>query len=350
MNNQLSPLLTIAIPTWNRATFLQLTLQQLEHQLADLACGIEILISDNASSDTTVEIVNDFLNRQLPIRYLRNQENIGSDHNIAQCFNQASGRYVLILGDDDLLVDGCLKRFEQLLDGADYGAVSFRAYGYDNNFRLERPFNFESLHLFTNPNDYILKLGINSTLISCNIISKTYLSNCDATSFCGSNLVQTDLVLSAALIAPINLYIDSYLVACKRNNSGGYVFFDVFIDKFFGVLNKYIESGLTVKTINNISQKMLIGFYPYYAWKHRLLNDKSLDQSFKKLFKRFGNTFEFYIFIWPIFKLPRLLALSLGGFSMALGRILTGDLRRGIQFFLTKILMITHQLTSKKPY
>jgi abequosyltransferase len=350
MNNQLPPLVTIAIPTWNRATFLQLTLLQLESQLADLVCDFEILISDNASSDSTVEIVNDFLSRNLPIRYLRNQENIGSDHNIAQCFNQASGRYVLILGDDDLLVDGCLKRLEQLLEGADYGAVSFRAYGYDADFRAEHPGGIERLFLYHNPNDYLAKLGVNSTLISCNIISKQFLSTIDATQFCGSNLVQVDLIFSAALAAQYNLYIDDYLVACKRNNSGGYAFFEVFVDKFFGVLDKYIESGLTVNTIERISQEMLTGFYPYYAWKHRFLNDKNLDQSFNKLFIRFGNTWTFYVFIWPIFKFPRFLALSLGGFGMAFGRVLTGDLRRGIKFIFTKALIITRQFTLTKPY
>ncbi len=337
--NNLTPLLSVTIPTWNRGDFLKLNLEQLVSQLPELSYPIEILVSDNASTDDTQAVVAAFLNRGLPVCYIRNPENIGSDHNIAQCFNLAKGQYVLILGDDDLLIDGALKRLEQLLSQKSYGAVAFRAYGYDYNFKTERPIDSERLYEFSDVNDYLIRLGVKSTLISCNIIGKSYLPDCDAVSFCGSNLVQTDLVISAALRAENNLYIDSYLVACKRNNSGGYSFFDVFVNKYFYILEKYRTEGVSIKAIKAIERRMLIGFYPYYAWKHRLSNDRNLMQSYSILDNRFGNSWQFYAFIWPIFKLPKFIAIGWGSILVALGRIVIGDLRRGLQFLLSKIFI-----------
>jgi abequosyltransferase len=331
MNMPAQTLLTIAIPTWNRAFFLQLTLQQLIRQLPELSCKIEILVSDNASSDNTIEVVGSVLECGFPIRYIRNPQNLGSDQNIAQCFNQALGRYVLILGDDDLLIDGALKRLEQVLADHDYGAVAFRAYGYDNDFRAEHPGGVEHLYSLS-ASDFLAKLGIFSTLISANIICKDVLPGVDATTFCGSNLVQTELVYSAALQAPVNLYIDYYLVACKRNNTGGYSFSDVFVDNFGAILDKYQSIGLSLAAKMTIDKRMLLGFYPYYAWQNRLKNSLEIVNSYQQFHSRFSQYWQFYVFVAPILKWPKFAAISYGAITLTLGRIFTGDLRRGFCF------------------
>ena len=79
------PLLTVAIPTWNRASYLALNLSQLRKEAAlhGLA-GVELLVSDNASSDATAEVVERARREGLAITSIRNPENIGSDANIAQ--------------------------------------------------------------------------------------------------------------------------------------------------------------------------------------------------------------------------------------------------------------------------
>jgi glycosyltransferase involved in cell wall biosynthesis len=77
-------------------------LKQLASELravdADL---VEVLVSDNASSDHTAEIVAEAVQRGMAIRYIRNAEDVGADANVAQCFNEAQGQYVMMMGDDD---------------------------------------------------------------------------------------------------------------------------------------------------------------------------------------------------------------------------------------------------------
>ncbi|WP_157697817.1 glycosyltransferase family 2 protein, partial [Caballeronia calidae] len=101
--------LTIAIPTFNRARYLRINLQRLAEEMPSTLSGkVEILVSDNHSTDETPTIVADAIHAGLVLRYIRNERNLGSDANIAQCFNEARGDYIQILGDDDIYVRGTL--------------------------------------------------------------------------------------------------------------------------------------------------------------------------------------------------------------------------------------------------
>jgi glycosyltransferase involved in cell wall biosynthesis len=104
------PLLSICVPTYNRAERLRVMLQALLPQVAEQPDKIEVWISDNASNDKTVQIVEEA--RSLaPLYYSRNESNLGVIKNIIKLTNQlAQGEYVWLLGDDDLLLPGALAR------------------------------------------------------------------------------------------------------------------------------------------------------------------------------------------------------------------------------------------------
>jgi glycosyltransferase involved in cell wall biosynthesis len=164
--------LSIAIPTYNRAIWLKLCLAQLLPQLASVGSSVEVTIYDNASPDNTTEIVQSYINQGFSLSYIRNDENIGSDRNIAQCFNFAKGHYVLILGDDDVLLDGALQKIMTLLRTGDFGAVFLSAYGYDFDFFKEQPSQFfPRKKVYRNANDFIKKCFIRATFISSLIIN-----------------------------------------------------------------------------------------------------------------------------------------------------------------------------------
>lgn len=334
------PLLTIAIPTWNRASYLALTLEQLKLQMAEVALGaVEILVSDNASPDDTQSVVVSAIHSGLPVRYIRNEKNIGSDANIAQCFNLSQGKYVLILGDDDLLVDGALPLLLSRLDQRNYGVVTLRPYGFDTNFRSEYPGGRGHERDFQNAKEFLASIGPLMTLISVCIVNKNLLPNVDATKFCGGNLVQVHLVLLAALAAKENLFLERYLVACKRNNSGGYDFSAIFVTSFGAVLDGYKGRGLTQDAVAAIEKKFLIGYYPYYLLRQRLNRTGDLQATALRFNERFGGRLLFEYWVAPILYLPRPLAIAWGAMTTLLGRILKGDLRRGVMFAVNRIIV-----------
>ena len=99
MTNTMHPLVTIAIPTYNRArTYLR---QALESAVRQTYKNIEIIVANNCSTDDTEMVVNDFNDRR--IKYFRHNENIGSNNNQNFCLEQANGLFSLLLYDDDLI-------------------------------------------------------------------------------------------------------------------------------------------------------------------------------------------------------------------------------------------------------
>jgi hypothetical protein len=103
-------LLSICIPTFNRASYLRELLDGLVAELeqtAGAATRVRLYVSDNASTDSTPEVVASF-SRRWPIAYHRHPKNIGADYNFAYMIAHAAGDYVWLLGDDELVADGFL--------------------------------------------------------------------------------------------------------------------------------------------------------------------------------------------------------------------------------------------------
>jgi glycosyltransferase involved in cell wall biosynthesis len=109
MADRILPLVTIAIPTYNRAnSYLR---QAIECSVNQTYRNIEIIISDNCSTDNTKEVVKSFNNPR--IRYFKQDKNIGMNNNENFCVQKAKGDFFLLLCDDDMidhdLVDVCMQ-------------------------------------------------------------------------------------------------------------------------------------------------------------------------------------------------------------------------------------------------
>lgn len=103
------PLVTIAIPTYNRAnSYLEDALQRAFGQSYN---NIEVLISDNCSTDRTPEIIESFTDPRM--RYYRQDKNLGQIPNMNFLVEQAKGDYFLMYHDDDQIekdfIETCIK-------------------------------------------------------------------------------------------------------------------------------------------------------------------------------------------------------------------------------------------------
>jgi glycosyltransferase involved in cell wall biosynthesis len=105
-------LLTIGIPTYNGSKFIKQAIDSIINQFdGKIEKEIEILVSDNASTDLTNQIMKEY-QKLYPdfISYYVNEINVGYDKNVDLLFQRAKGRFVKILGDDDYLLPESLKR------------------------------------------------------------------------------------------------------------------------------------------------------------------------------------------------------------------------------------------------
>ena len=89
--------ISVIIPTYNRADILESTLNKILNQ--DLS-QIEIIISDNCSTDHTSEVVKS--HRSSIIKYYKNDKNQGYTFNYLNCIDLATGKYLLISSDEDI--------------------------------------------------------------------------------------------------------------------------------------------------------------------------------------------------------------------------------------------------------
>ncbi|MFH1062513.1 MAG: glycosyltransferase family 2 protein [Candidatus Omnitrophota bacterium] len=98
------PILSIAIPTYNRANKLKRLLELLQDQIraANLVDQIEVLVSDNASIDDTYDLMMSVTSMDSKIKYFRQQENLGFDGNCRFLYDQAKADYVWFFADDDI--------------------------------------------------------------------------------------------------------------------------------------------------------------------------------------------------------------------------------------------------------
>lgn len=97
-----NPRVSIIIPTYNRASYLS---QAIESSLALEYSNLEVIVSDNASTDNTKEVAVKYTNDSR-FKYFRNETNLGLAANWRRAlYDYATGDWALILSDDDYLTD-----------------------------------------------------------------------------------------------------------------------------------------------------------------------------------------------------------------------------------------------------
>lgn len=111
---------TIGIPTYNRADrFLR---SALECALAQTWEDLEIIVSDNCSTDNTADIVASYSDPRL--RYVRQDRNIGANNNFNYCVENAKGTYFLLYHDDDVIDRDIVSACMEATGGSpDYGII-----------------------------------------------------------------------------------------------------------------------------------------------------------------------------------------------------------------------------------
>lgn len=113
------PFFSIVVPTFNRKSDLKRAVHCiLQQDFKDF----EIIVADNNSTDNIKSMLHDFKSNK--IIYFKNKKNIGWIPNFTKGMKIARGKYVMLHGDDDFLVDkSCLRVVHSLLKKNAYGFI-----------------------------------------------------------------------------------------------------------------------------------------------------------------------------------------------------------------------------------
>ncbi len=304
-----SPILTIAVPTFNRCELLKEGLDSLLAQMPDDGT-VEMLVSDNASTDRTQAVMGEYMKKYPRLQYLRNQTNIGPDGNFLQCYERAGGKYVWIFSDDDLLCPGALGGILRHLARAEYELVYLSSSGFKDSAHCVPISSLPRAIVFTDAARFVRKVHIFTTLISGNIINKERVEATGHEPFSKlihSSLIQLGWTFAALRSHRKSLYIAEELVRYRLGNTGGYGVCQV----FGPTLKQITEEWLAIPSLNqlivNASLQRLIPPCLFAANRDR--HGSYLKENPHEVMREsFSGSFRYWIFNYPLMILPVSLA------------------------------------------
>ncbi|MEO6816071.1 MAG: glycosyltransferase family 2 protein [Edaphobacter sp.] len=306
------PLLTIAIPTYNRSKELELLLSVLAPQLTGHP-EIELYISDNASPDDTPALVQRFEADGLFARYHRHPENIGPDANFVSCFRAARGKYFWLFSDDDIILPGTIDSLLSHITHSDFDIIYATSYGFRQDYLAERQHDpmGRNFHTITSARRMACVVNIMFTFVSGMIVNKERFDSIpheDPSAFLSTNLVQLSWVLPLLLHHRRSLVLWNRPVAARQGAAGGYSLGVIFGEKLSSIVTRCLPGRPDL--VGAITNFALRRWFPSVIFDLRASGNQNLhlEEADAVLRSCYGSNFRYWLFTWPVIKLPLSLA------------------------------------------
>lgn len=307
-------LLTIAIPTYNRSAFLELSLKRINDELAKMSNDrrklVKVYVSNNASTDNTIEIIS--RNQCISageFEAVHNAENMGGERNVVQCYAVATTPYVWVLGDDDVILPGKLQLVLDVLAKQEIDILYMHGYSYSDNY-LDEPkrgrgksgFRECSSALDFVRHTHVILTSITALVVRSGVKAKTAKHVVE-----GSNLPQLGWIFPLLCDGKKFAIIEDRIFAAKMGNSGGYDAINVFGSNLTKIANSILKDQ--PELANAIQNGTIVIWFPNYIMDVRKGDSGYLKEDIAIEMKRvFGGNWRYFFFLAPLMSLPMKLA------------------------------------------
>jgi abequosyltransferase len=341
------PLLTIAIPTYNRAVFLQELFELLLPQLEDVP-DIELIVCNNASTDNTVEVVDAYLPAfDQRFRRIVNESNIGSDANFVKCFREARGKYFWLFGDDDIIRPGAIAFIMGHLRVGEYDLIYFEPHGFLHDWRSEfKPVtDGRTFQVFRSARSMALIMGTMVAFITATMVNRDralQVMEEQPEEYIGTALVHLSWLFPLLANHRRSLCLWERWVTGRSMNS----MFNVveIFGRRFGQLARRLLHGRPqlARIFINVT---LRGWFPSTILEMRVYQAKNdnygLADTETAMKHLFWQNPRFWLFVYPVLKLPLPMASRVVAVQQRLDVVITTILRPGK--LVTKIQRMVRQ-------
>jgi len=235
----MNDILSICIPTYNRAEVLRGCLENIIPQVKKH--DIPIYISDNASGDNTAEVISAACAKYPYIFYLRNSQNLGADINIERVLKMTKSKYAWLFGDKYRLFPGSIDIVLARLTSLDCDLMVVNS--------SNKPNSKENVHLrvkdipgptiYTDANKLLGDLGWHMTLISSLIFSSKLIYGADFNKYSGTQFVQVASIFGYFANKKNSIFwvASPLFYGCEIASGWQVRTFDVFMRKWFVVID-----------------------------------------------------------------------------------------------------------------
>jgi len=309
------PLISFCIPTYNRAPFLAETLKSI---LAQAGPDIEIVISDNASTDGTEAIVADFKKNYSAVQYARNESNLGYDRNLLRAIGLARGEYIWLFGSDDLLKEGAIEAVrEKILNVPLRPTLVYinheifsRARGLlipcQVSCRVDRDLDVTGC---------LRLLGLNLGFMSALVLPREQLQGLKIRpELLGLGWIHLHLVLGLLQAGGSIQYVGRPYVAAGKDATPCYDYTEIFVEHLDRVLWSARNWGYSRATICRMVSYTIRHYHFRVILSWRCDNEETLRKAFPKFLKAYWRYPWFWILLVPARYSPRSVILAVRNF------------------------------------
>jgi abequosyltransferase len=171
----ITPLLAISIPTYNRAAFLPELLASIEREWDP---RLEVVVSDNASTDGTAALLEEWRLRLPCLKIVHQSENIGPDRNFVAVVAESSAPFCWLIGSDDALAPGAVATMLRVLtDRSDIAGVTTnyvpRSYDLSATLRGAHDSDFTKTRILSGADDVFAKIGHHLGFLSSQVVRRS---------------------------------------------------------------------------------------------------------------------------------------------------------------------------------
>lgn len=180
------PVISVVIPTYNRDSYLSLTLKSFKEQIVRNKDKATLIVCNNASTDNTSQILEVAYQKYPWFEYKNYEEHVDVGYSITRANNTANGEYILMWGDDDLPVPYFIDIILDCIESNDFPDFIHynRLCGYDDNtFMINKlcvvnPHIGEGIIRFNTINDFLNRFSLDITFLSSIIFKReNWLAN-----------------------------------------------------------------------------------------------------------------------------------------------------------------------------
>ena len=140
-------LLSICIPNYNRSDCLDNCLNSIKIAKKNTSLNFEVCISDNCSKENLLPVIKRY-KKYIRIKFRRNKKNFGMGKNIVSAVAMASGEFVWVIGNDDLLIPNSLEKLNKIIlknKKIDFFFINSYLLNSKYFFNFSQPFNTKKL-------------------------------------------------------------------------------------------------------------------------------------------------------------------------------------------------------------
>lgn len=314
------PVLSIIIPTYNRASILVNSLNLLADQIykVDLH-NIELVISDNCSSDNTELLVSEYIkkNKLLSITYNVNKSNLGFDANCLVGASIARGKFIWFLSDDDELKPDAISTLLQRLINNSTIVFAFLNYTVLTPGWAEAPKLILNKDKLVNANSLIIETEVAFSCITACVFNREIFSSIDSKKYDGTFWVHLYVIRDIAvkgnsliISQPIFIFkrptlLDSRKSANKNKITQREFFIDAHI-KFIEFATTFSDQYLQSTKNYVFNQSWKENRMQILAYKLTIpnYNAAEIDGILKDLFPHFKFKFFYWLIDVPLLLLP----------------------------------------------